>query len=110
MIRRRFSTLFYLTPILLFHTMSVTAQGLYVTGSSYMVLTGSPAVVLDNANLYNNGTIQQGSSTVKFTGNAATATINGANITFHNLAIDKTAGDVVLNTGIGVEGNLDMIN
>lgn len=86
------------------------AQGLRIGTGTHVVITGDPVVVLNNAGIVNNGYFTAGKSNVVFAGNTnAAITISGSKpVTFYNVGIGTTAGDVVLYNNITVEGTIAM--
>lgn len=79
-----------------------------------LVSNGSPEIVLNNANLVNNGSaasVIPGNGTVRFTGTASNATIGGsAPTTFYNVRVDKTGNEVVLGTDATVTNQARLDN
>lgn len=110
MIRNLVLKLFYLGPVLCLSHSALRAQGLYINPGANVVVSGSPYLVLKDCDLSQNGTFTAGIGTVKFTGSSSNSTISGANINFNNLTVDEATADVVLNTNIGVMGNVNMVS
>ena len=106
-IQRYFQILFI--AICLSH--SIFAQGLRLSPGVHLVMSGNPSLVLNNAGLINDGSIETDSSTVVFTddGTMGVARVGGSNpINFHNLSIHKTSGNLELDNDISVNGNIFM--
>ncbi len=88
--------------------LQVQAQGLYVGSSTNFISNGAINIIFNNVGLTNAGSLINNGNTITFTGTAAAAVsaITGPNIIFNNLVLNKSAGDVQLNTSIAVNGNL----
>jgi hypothetical protein len=90
----------------------LSAQGVYLTPGSNMIMNGSVKLVLNNAGLITDGGFKQGNSTIVFTGSGPTAQSQlGGNNTaaFKHVTINRSLNDVLLINDIFIEGTLTMI-
>jgi hypothetical protein len=96
-----------LPPVFAFS--GLRAQGLYLSSGVNWVVKGSPSLVLNNANLTNDGHFSADSSTVLFTGdNSPSPFFIGGSVpvTFYNLTISKA--DVQLDNNATVIGAITL--
>ncbi|MFT3678838.1 MAG: T9SS type A sorting domain-containing protein [Ferruginibacter sp.] len=101
----------FVFTLLCFFVNNVSAQQIAVNPRSYMVMNGSPSLVLNSASFINNGNFTAAAGTVKFTGYTDTSYCNldGANnTTFYNLSIQKNAFGVVLRSDAAVRNILSV--
>jgi len=98
----------FITILILFSTTLLFSQGI-INQSADIVVNGAASIVIDgNGNWTNNGTVDAGTGTVHFVGNA-NQTIQGSSTTgFYNLTINKSAGDALVAVNTGVSNNLTM--
>lgn len=103
------------------HILSNSVAGICVSAASSLLsnqditdlIVGSVAIVdlsgtiTVSGDLTNDGTISAGSSTVLFNG-TSDQTISGSAITFNNLACNKSSGDLIINSSVGVSGTFTM--
>lgn len=90
----------------------VRGQGLYLSAGVHLVASGAPNLVLNNAGVTNNGQFAPDSSTILFTGDgpAANSFIGGdVPMSFYDIMIRKSSGEVKLNTDIAVAGTIGMV-
>lgn len=91
----------------------LSAQGLRISRGANVVVSGDAKIVLQDAGIISQGSFTPGSSTVVFTGDAATgnAIIAGNSSTsFHNIRVDLPAGQLQLQSNIALDGNLQLVN
>lgn len=100
---KRFNCLFILY---LFLSFCLRAQTFFIGPGIELTATGSPAIVLNNASLVNNGHFTSAGSTVLFTG-AGPAYIGGSHpISFYKLAVNMSGGELQLAANATVNGSL----
>lgn len=104
---------YYYTIIvfLLFTVYRGSAQQLYLKPGVKFVLNGNIALVLNDAAINNNGTIDPGSSTVHFTGYSDTAISNitgASNTILTNLRVNKQAFGVAIKSPVAITNTLNM--
>jgi len=98
-----------MAPLWLAGISSAPAQGSFtVTGGASVYISGAACLKLNNTHWNNNGVFTAGSSVLDLTGNqVAGADIAGASPdVFHNLSVNRSAGDVSLGKSISMGGNL----
>ena len=84
-------------------------QGIRIDAGAHVVVTGEPVLVLNNAGILNNGNFAAGNSKVVFAGNTAASVVAGNKpVSFYNIVIGKSSGDVRLDNNISVRGIIDM--
>ncbi|MBL7718415.1 MAG: T9SS type A sorting domain-containing protein [Flavipsychrobacter sp.] len=110
MIRNHLIKLLYFSSFLAIGQPPSLAQGLYVTPSTQVVVSGNAFLVLSNCDLHQDGTFAPGTGTVKFSGSSAATGIYGSNVGLYNMTLDEATSDVVLNTDVSVSNNLNMLS
>ncbi|MEO5564933.1 MAG: T9SS type A sorting domain-containing protein [Chitinophagaceae bacterium] len=88
----------------------VFGQSVHIMPGAKMVMNGTVRLVLNNASFVNDGIFAEDNSTVVFTGNSPVAVIGGtSNISFGNLSIQKSSGNVLMNKDITMTGTINMV-
>src|SRR6202000_3430068 len=88
----------------------IRAQAFRLEPGVQLVARGTPQLVLNNISMIINGAFAADSSTVLFTGGLySSALIDGDHpLSFYNLNIGMSSGDVKLNNNIAVAGHITM--
>jgi len=84
-----------------------------VSNGLYVTVDDKAQIVMNGMGLNNNGNFRANSGTLIFTGgqNEGAAYISGSSFPIlHHLIIDRSSGDLLLNTRIFVNGNLELVN
>jgi hypothetical protein len=92
---------------------TLQAQEVRISNGAYVTVDGNAQIVMNGMGLNNNGNFRALSGTLVFTGGKSEGAsfISGTSFpSFHHLRIDRTSGDLQLNTRIFVDGNLEFIN
>jgi hypothetical protein len=90
---------------------SFSSSHVYIENGAELTLAAGSTFNV-SGNFINNGTFNQiGNSIVNFTGNAATQTISGSGtLSFSNLTINKSVGNVSLGNNVSISGDLIFLN
>lgn len=97
---------------LLLCSVILQAQGIHIEAGASLVTGGNAFLVINDAGITNNGTMDAGTGTVVFKGSAATSGsfIAGNSINFYNLTLDKTVNGIRLNQHIAVANTLSLVS
>ena len=101
------------SSFLIMATYTLQAQEVRISNGAYVTVEGNAQIVMNGMGLNNNGNFRALSGTLVFTGGKAEGAsfISGRSFpSFHHLTIDRTSGDLQLNTRIFVDGNLEFLN
>jgi hypothetical protein len=71
--------------------LTLSGQHIRINAGAYLKNSGAAYIIINNADLINNGTYAKAAETVTFSGNTA-KTISGSNIDMYNLSVTNTAG------------------
>jgi Secretion system C-terminal sorting domain len=110
-INLKYTTVLYI-PLLLCASV-IHAQGIHIEAGASFVINGNASLVLNDAGITNNGTLDAGTGTILFKGSAATAGsfISGAgSSSFYNLSLDKSANGIQLNKNISIVNTLSLVS
>ncbi len=91
----------------------VQAQEIHISSGIYVTVEGPTQLVMNGMGLNNNGNFKALGGSLVFTGGLTegAAFISGSSFpVFYHLSIDRTSGDLQLNTRIFVNGNLELVN
>lgn len=103
--RKKYSIVALLTIIVI----HVKAQGILVNAGTSLKTTSNVSVVIFKGGLTNNGTVDFNAADVILTGDR-TVFLSGNNaISFRNLIINKTSGNVLLNRDVNVTNQVSFI-
>jgi fibronectin-binding autotransporter adhesin len=71
----------------------IQAQGINITSSAYIAVTGGATIEINNGNFINNGTYTKGTETFRISGATTARTMSGSsNTDMYNLSITNAAG------------------
>jgi hypothetical protein len=102
---KRFNYIILLLSLLPY---SLRAQNLRIGPGTQVVVTGAPAIVLNNISLINNGHFIAGNSTVSFNGDTQAYIDGNTPISFYRLAVNLPSGELQLYNNAGVTGDITM--
>jgi hypothetical protein len=100
------------SALLVISVYSLHAQEVRVSNGVYVTVDDKAQIVMNGMGLNNNGIFRANSGTLIFTGgqNEGAAYISGSSFPIlYHLIIDRSSGDLLLNTRIFVNGNLELV-
>lgn len=88
----------------------LSAQEIVIQSGARWVSSGAVHLVLSDVGFTNNGNFVSDDGTVQFTGSASSPlTVGGTTVTsFHNMIINRSAGDIQLQQNINITGSITM--
>ena len=86
-------------------TISSDIKSLFISAESTTILSGDISIAGD---IKNNGTLNANSGSLTINGGSDQVIHGTGNTSFNNLVLNKTSGDLIMNTPLTVVGNLNL--